>query len=442
VNNEPSPARWRTWTPLYHLLIYPAFVNVMRIASFWSDKVRRGLRGRNDWRGSVWRIRSARLDEFSVHFHASSVGEFEQAKPIIEALRAEGVAYRITASFFSPSGFEQQGSYNLLDGVCYLPHDRQGEMSEFMNRLSPDLIIVIRYDLWLEFLRQARLRDIPVVMVCGVLRDDSSRMRFPVRSFFEGLYSQLTLIHAVTDEDRRAFTALVPSVPVEVSGDTRYDRVAMRARAAANFPVFTDVAIGGRAILVAGSTWPEDEALLEGLHGRDDLLLVIVPHEPTAGHVAALRDRFTGVRTLSELEAEGMDRSLTTVIVDRTGSLAALYRIGTIAYVGGAFGDGVHSVLEPASYGMPVISGPKVERSRDAVAMRDAGILMVVQSGDELSNVIDALLRDRQQLDDAGTAAGRFVEERTGATGRILGSLHSHGLLPELSDARKLEVNC
>jgi 3-deoxy-D-manno-octulosonic-acid transferase len=430
VNNPSSPARQRVWTPLYHLLIYPAFVNAMRLTALWSDKVRRALRGRNDWRAHAWSIRPARPEEFSVHFHASSVGEFEQAKPIIEALRSDGHPYRITASFFSPSGYEQQGSYAELDGACYLPYDRQGEMSVFMNRLSPDLIIIIRYDLWLEFLRQARLRSIPVVLVCGVLHADSSRLRFPLRSFFEELYQQLTLIHAVTDDDRRGFHRLAPEVPVEVTGDTRYDRVIARARAAADVSVFAGGGVAGRDVVVAGSTWPDDEELLKPLHGRKNLLLVIVPHEPSPEHVASLVERFPGARPLSALMHSGMDASVTTVIVDSTGSLAALYRIGTIAYVGGGFGDGVHSVLEPASYGIPVISGPRIERSRDAVAMEHEKVLSVVKTADELQALTERLLADRELLGTAGAAAQRFVDERTGATGRILDSLYTRGMLP------------
>jgi 3-deoxy-D-manno-octulosonic-acid transferase len=240
----------------------------------------------------------------------------------------------------------------------------------------------------------------------------------------------LTLIHAVSDDDRRGFYRLAPEVPVEVTGDTRYDRVIARARAAADLSIFAGSAVAGRHVLVAGSTWPDDEELLVGLHGRKDLLLVIVPHEPTPDHVASLIQRFPGARPLSALMKEGLDPSVTTVIVDSTGQLAALYRIGTIAYVGGGFGDGVHSVLEPASYGIPVISGPRIERSRDAVAMEHEKVLSVVRSAEELLEITESLLADRGALRTMGAAAQRFVDERTGATGRILDSLYARGMLP------------
>jgi 3-deoxy-D-manno-octulosonic-acid transferase len=388
------------------------------------------LKGRSEWRDQVGRIRSAEPGEFRVHFHASSVGEFEQAKPIIEALRSEGRPYRITASFFSPSGFEQQGRYEGIDGACYIPHDRQGEMSEFMNRISPDLVIIIRYDLWLEFLRQARVRRIPVVLVCGVLRSASSRFSPIVRSFFEKLYRQLSLIHAVSEEDRQAFRRLAPNVPVEVSGDTRYDRVIARARAAARFEQFTPEMIAGRTVLVAGSTWPADEELLEVLRGREDLLLIVVPHEPSKEHVESILARFAGARTLSEIEREGTNTLPHTIVIDRTGILAALYRIGSIAYVGGGFGDGVHSVLEPASYGIPVLCGPRTGRSRDAEEMRRMERLQVVEREEQLLGAVESFLVDSELRARAGAAAREFVEGHAGATGRILASLETHGYLP------------
>lgn len=415
---------------LYHLLLFPLFLLTARIVALWSPKVRRGLRGKGDWRRLARGIAPGEPGAFRIHIHASSVGEFEQAKPIIERLRAESGPYRITASFFSPSGFEQQKSYPFIEGACYLPHDRQGEMSEFLNWFSPDLIVVIRYDLWLEFLRQARLRGIPTVLACGVLRDDSGRFLPLARPFFSRLYGLLTLIHCVGDDDQAAFSRLAPEVPTIVGGDTRYDRVADRALNGAEVSGVLSQMLGGRTVVIAGSTWAEDEHLLEALRSEHSIALIIVPHEPTAEHVALLRSEFPGSITLSQLE---LDRRYDgePIIVDRTGMLLELYRLADIAYVGGGFGDGVHSVLEPAAYGVPVLCGPRIERSRDASAMADAGALRIVTSRAELDEAVRELTADERSRQIAGAAAAQFVHERTGATDALLLALRSRGLMPE-----------
>jgi len=399
----------------------------MRLAGAFSPKVRRGLAGSREW---CRQLEGAAADgRFRIHFHAASVGEFEQAKPLIDALRASDPGYCITASFFSPSGYEQQRGYAALDGACHLPRDRRGEMRAFLDRIAPDLIIVIRYDLWPEFLLEARRRGIPIVLACGVLRDGSARFYPLIRGFFRMLYALPALIHAVGEDDAAAFRRLVPGCEPEVSGDTRYDRVIARARAAADLPAFTPGLIAGRAVMVAGSTWPPDEELLKSVGERDDLLLVIVPHEPTPDHVGGLLRSFPGAVTLSQVEQERAPERACVIVIDRTGILSALYRIGAMAYVGGGFGDGVHSVLEPAAYGMPVFSGPGVDRSRDAAALRDAGGLVVVRSGNELAGHVARLIDDPGAREETGNHVRAFVESRTGATGRIIGSLARRGLL-------------
>ncbi len=421
-------------TVLYRTLLHPLFWLALRVVSLWSPKARRGVLGRRAWREQLGAPPGADDKRYRVHFHAASVGEFEQAKPIIEALRADRHRYRITASFFSPSGYEQQGGYPALDASCYLPPDRAAEMTRFFDLVAPDVVIIIRYDLWLEFLREASRRKVPVVLVCGVLREGSARFRPGLRGFFSTLYGMLSLIHAVGEEDRSAFRALVPQVELETSGDTRYDRVMARAAAAAEIAGITPELIAGRVVLVCGSTWPPDEELLQSLAWRPDLLLVLVPHEPTEDHVAGLLRRFAGSATLSQIEAEQADGAVRAVVVDRTGILSALYRIGGLAYVGGAFGEGVHSVLEPAAYGIPVICGPGIHRSRDAEEMYRDGALFVVNDGAELARQVHALVEDVAKREEVGNRVRWFVKRRVGATDRVIASLRVRQFLPSQND--------
>jgi 3-deoxy-D-manno-octulosonic-acid transferase len=417
------------WPLLYRLLLGPLVSGGARLVAIFSPKVRRGLVGRRRQRTTDATAQAS--DAFSIHVHAASVGEFEQAKPIIETLRRESRRYRITASFFSPSGFEQQGTYDQLDDAWYLPDDRPAHVRRFLDRIAPDLVVVIRYDLWPEFLRQAGERGIPSALVCGTMRADSSRLRPIARGFFGWLHGQLALIDCVGEEDAAAFRRLTTEVPIEVTGDTRYDRVVERADAGTRAVLPVDRRqLGDGLVLVAGSTWPADEALLAGLVGDERVRVVVVPHEPTPTHVASLRARLGRSVVLSSLAPGEPIEPGAALIVDRTGILLGLYALADIAYVGGAFGAGVHSVLEPAAYGIPVLAGPRIERSRDASALHAAGLLGVVDDAPALAAAVAALRDDGALRAEKGAASGQFVRERAGATGRILASLRRHGLLP------------
>jgi 3-deoxy-D-manno-octulosonic-acid transferase len=413
---------------LYRYLLHPLFSVALRLAALRSAKIREGLRGRRLWRRQIERAISGDAPGgFRLHVHAASVGEFEQAKPVIEAVRAQCPDARITASFFSPSGYAQQGAYESIDGACYLPPDRPGPMGAFLDVLRPDLILVVRYDLWPEMLLAARRRGVPVALICGVLRSDSARFNPFVRPFFRRLYGDLSLICSVGREDREAFESLAPGVPVDVCGDSRFDRVVGRAAAAPSIdgPIWSAVR-RHPLVVVAGSTWPPDEEMLSVLNDDERIAVVIVPHEPTPDHVEAARRRFPGARAYSELEGEEGGRF---VILDRTGMLAGLYRLADLAYVGGGFGAGVHSVLEPAVFGIPVVCGPRIERSRDAEAMRRAGMLHVVGRPAELRAFVSTLVDDPERRRALGDATRSFVLERSGAVERIRSALRKHGLL-------------
>lgn len=417
---------------LYRYLIYPLLTLVLHVVAPFNRKLRRGLSGRKKWRELLGGGVGSRGGEFRVHFHAASVGEFEQAKPLIDALRGERGDYRITATFFSPSGFEQQRKYSGLDAATFLPPDRPGQMRELLELIDPDLIVIIRYDLWLEFLLEALRRNVPAVLVCGVLNDRSPRFLPVVRPMFSRLYGLLSMVCAVGSDDAEAFALLAPDLPVVVTGDTRFDRVLATARSTADLHGFTPERIKGRSVLVAGSTWPPDEELLDVLSPLENLLLVIVPHEPTPEHVRSLLIRYPGSVSLSRLEESAMAIPR-TVIVDRTGILSALYRIGDIAYVGGGFGAGVHSVLEPAAYGLPVLCGPHIKRSPDAMSMRTAELLHIVTEGEELIREVQQMLLNYERRQHWSLELKEFIEGQAGATERILGALRERSYLPTAS---------
>lgn len=423
------------WQLLYRFFLRPAISIVFLVAALVSPKVRRGLAGRRVARARP--VEELSAEPFRILVHAASVGEFEQAKPVIEALKASWPPsdgdLRVIATFFSPSGFEQQARYHEVDDVAYLPVDRPRDVATFLDRVRPDLILVVRYDLWPEFVHQAGLRRIPVVLICGVLHADSARFHPVVRGLFRSTYSRLALIHAVGEDDVAAFQHLAPGVPIECSGDTRYDRVVERARAAASGELPIERAKPGHwPVLVAGSTWPPDEdALLEASVGFE-MRLVFVPHEPSAEHVERLRSRCPSAVLLSELQQGAAASDRTPIIVDCTGLLAGLYALADIAYVGGGYGAGVHSVLEPAAHGVPVICGPVLGRSRDAASLAAAGLLRIASGTDELRGSLQRLLVDIDLRRSLGHDTAHFVRDRAGATERIVASLRERGLLQKM----------
>lgn len=408
---------------MYRFILRPLLWLAFRTIALWNPKARRGLAGRRRWREDLAALRQ-RSDggEMRLHIHAASVGEFEQAKPIIEELRRRRGDGRtiVTVSFYSPSGYEQQKDYPGVDAVSYLPEDRAAEMDPFFARLDPDLLIVVRYDLWPGMISAARRRGLPVILIAAVLREDSTRFNPLLRSHFRNLYGGLRLVCAVAVEDAAQFHRLVPELPVVVTGDSRYDRVAARAKQSVALPPPLAGLAERGDVIVAGSTWPADEALLLEVARRPDTTLVIVPHEPNPRALADLLRRFPGGYPLSKLTETPIDLTGRPIIVDRTGILSALYRIGTLAYVGGGFGDGVHSVLEPAAYSLPVFAAPRIERSADAVAMRTVGALRTTADAGELRRMIDELLGNREALKQRGELAARFVAERCGATARTV----------------------
>ncbi|MBC8145423.1 MAG: hypothetical protein H7X80_07545 [bacterium] len=439
------------WAHLYRIALGPLTVLASRVFATVNPKVRRGLDGRREHDAVVIASASEEHDAhdvamhdrtFAIHVHAASVGEFEQAKPIIEALRRESRRYRITASFFSPSGYEQQRNYSEIDSASYLPEDRPAHVRRFLDRISPDLVIIIRYDLWPEFVRATTERGVPCVLLCATLRANSPRMWPVARGFFGWLYGRLSLIACVVDSDRDAFQRLAPDVPIRVCGDTRYDRVVERATIGArSLEMISRQQFGDGLVVVAGSTWEPDEVLLASLANDDTIRLVIVPHEPAPSHIAALRQRFVKSILLSELRPGIAIPRGTSLIVDRTGVLLGLYALGDIAYVGGGFGAGVHSVLEPAAYGIPVLAGPGVDRSRDASALRDEGLLTIVATVEQCRDTVLSLKRDEEVRMALGARTGQFVRERAGATSRIIRLLREHSLIPESSQTDSVNNN-
>ncbi len=361
--------------------------------------------------------------------HASSMGEFEQAKPIIEALKREDPGIAVIASFFSPSGYENNLRYTFIDAVVYLPFDTAKRARAFLELLKPAAAVFIRYDVWPNHIWACRDLGIPVMLANATLRENSARLFPGLRSFHRKLFDCMSVILTVSEEDAANFRRFHLSIPeITAVGDTRYDRVAGKAALSRNNSPLPPHVREGRRVIVFGSSWTEDEevflpAIIKLLEIDPTLLFIIVPHEPTIDRLEWLEYRFkdiTPTRRFSWISSWSDERVL---LVDSVGILLPLYASADIAFVGGGFRSNVHNTLEPAAYGIPVLYGPKIGNSREAAELSESGGGFVVRSRQEVYRMLRRLLSDDEFHATAGLAAGNFVASRAGSTRHILDAL-------------------
>ncbi len=419
----------------YNALL-PAAALAARAAAPFNAKIAEGLRGRTGFRDR-WKDKASAIDRQGrlIWFHVSSVGEFEQAKPVMELLeRNRGASLDLALTFFSPSGmsyyerFDRSRRIPSLRFVEYLPVDTARNMRFCLDTIRPDMIVYVKFDIWPNLVVEAARRCVPQILVSGTLSPGSRRLSSLVRSFYGGLFSMLDAIAAISAEDAERFRAISRgAVEIVEAGDTRYDQVCRRIDSSgAKIP--GAIAAAGRTWIVAGSTWPKDEeivipgfAALRRAHPGAGL--IVVPHEPTRERLDAIRESLEKARLpfrpLSGLSDADL-LSEPVVVADGVGYLAELYRAGAMAYVGGSFTTGVHNVMEPAVLKLPVFFGPRIDNSfeaRELVRLETAAIL---NTADDFARECGALLSDRKRLEEKGTAAERFVRNHCGAALRCV----------------------
>jgi 3-deoxy-D-manno-octulosonic-acid transferase len=402
-------------------------------APFLSEKARRSIEARRRLldRIEVW-ASEGRSDAPLVWFHAPSVGEGLQTRPVIEALRELRPGFQILYTFFSPSA-EKLANQMPVDYADYMPFDVVADLMRAMEAIRPDVIAFGKLDVWPNITRVAYWRGVPLALVSATLAANSSRLRWPARRFLAPAYGRLDAVGAISVEDATRLTLLgVRADRIEITGDARFDQVWARAQAIdPNRPPVSLLAGHDGLTLVAGSTWPEGERhivpAVASLRTRHpELRAVIVPHEPTPDHLRRLEahlelDELGHVR-LSQLErAEGEPKDV--IVVDKVGVLGELYALADIAYVGGGFGRrGLHSVLEPAALGAPVLFGPQHGNAREAGDLIERGGAKSVANTEELEAALALWMGDGAARAAAGAASLNYVRSNLGA-GRRNGEL-------------------
>jgi 3-deoxy-D-manno-octulosonic-acid transferase len=420
------------WQFVYTYGVLPLLWVVIHLLGLVKRKVRRGIRGRRRLFALLESQVAQNLSSGTrVWFHASSLGEFEQAKPIIAELKRRHPHVRVIVTFFSPSGYEHSRRYPLADVVSYLPFDTPRNARRFLDLTMPECAVIIRYDVWPNHVWELRRRGIPILIANATMRTTTNRLLPLVRQFHVHVYDAINDILTVSPNDAEAFALFNLHTPiVEPIGDTRYDQVSIRSMESKKRHLIAESILQNRRVIVAGSSWPEDEAVLlpafrKLQESNGNLLFIIAPHEPTLEHLEELEADLHGIANI-RFSALNDYRGEPVIIVDSIGILMALYSYAHVAYIGGGFKQNVHNVLEAAVYGIPVVYGPRHKNSQEAVTLAQRGGGFVVENTSALHETLRLLISNDQLRMQAGSAAGEFVRQNVGATERFLMHLEKY----------------
>lgn len=413
---------------LYDLAIR-AYAAGAWLASWRSSKVWRMLEGQEESLEAL--ERDCRREDFrgyDVWFHAASLGEFEQARPLIERLRREHPEKRILLTFFSPSGCEVRRYYDKVDRVAYLPFDKPELVKRFLDAANPGMAVFVKYEFWGNYLDGLRTRGVPIFIIDAIFRKGQVFFR-PWGGIFRKMLRSFTRLF-VQDENSRALLASIGIDNVTVAGDTRFDRVTDIMASTVDLPGIEKWLKDSPFTLIAGSSWePDEERYIPWLNANRNVRAIIAPHEFNRERIDILKKRIKvnsvcisecGVGSGSDIVVPEEARVL---IVDCFGMLSSLYRFADVAIVGGGFGTGIHNINEAAVYGMPVAFGPNHRKFKEAADLLASGGAFEYNTEGDISAYLDIMKNDRNARLKAGKAAGDYIKNNLGATDRIYPAL-------------------
>lgn len=357
-----------------------------------------------------------------IWFHAASLGEFEQGRPLIEKIRAKYPDYRILLTFFSPSGYEVRKNYRGADIVCYLPFDKPRNVRKFLDLVNPCMAFFIKYEFWKNYLDELHKRRIPVYSVSSIFRRGQIFFKW-----YGGTYRNVlrNFDHIFVQNERsKRYLAKIGINRVTVVGDTRFDRVLQIREEAKDLPL-VELFKNNTMTFVAGSSWqPDEDLFIEYFNQHPEVKLIIAPHVIDENHLVEIIRKLKRPYVRYTRADEKNVRKADCLIIDCFGLLSSIYRYGEIAYIGGGFGVGIHNTLEAAVYGIPVIFGPKYQKFQEAVQLLEAKGGFSIKSYEELKALLDRMLEDESFLRETGTNAGTYVTGNAGATDKVLGMIN------------------
>ncbi len=396
----------------------------IKVASIFNSKASQWVKGRQNWRERLVQD-SKILKKESIWIHCSSLGEFEQARPLIDELKNMYPEKSMVVSFFSPSGYNIRKNYPHADLVTYLPCDLPGNAQFFIETINPVLVIFVKYDLWFTYFRVLRKLNIPLLIV-SVIQNRTLGYN-PGDIFKKECYRLASAIY-VQDIASSDFLKRSLNVPIIVAGDTRIDSVVNFAQLLdENLDKKIRFFLQNKDCFIFGSTWPADEALIMDLINSQEFegwKAIIAPHEMKKDNLLKLKDSVKG-SALFFSEFEKITTSHRVLIVDSIGFLSKIYRYGSIAYIGGGFGKAIHNTLEPAAFKLPVLFGPKYHKFAEAVKLVKVGAFIPVSSKAEILNAFN-YFKSEQNRSAAGENINQFLEMNRGASKKILDDIKSH----------------
>ncbi len=417
---------------VYNIVIYFVLWGIA-IASLFNEKVRKMWRGERE----AFKILKQKVDPNAkyIWFHAASLGEFEQGRPLMERIRKEYPQYKILLTFYSPSGYEVRKNYEGADIICYMPVDTRLNAIRFLRLVRPVMAFFIKYEFWSNFLHILKHRNIPTYSVSSIFREDQVFFKWYGRSY-AGVLKCFNRFFVQNEESKRLLEG-IGIKDVDVVGDTRFDRVLQIKEAAKQLPICeafrTGVASSQSAdvphtdfkVFVAGSSWPPDENIfIPFFNEHKNWRLLIAPHVIAEEHLklilSLIKDKKV-VRYTQTTPEEAAEADV--LIIDCFGLLSSMYNYGDVAYIGGGFGVGIHNTLEAAVWNMPVIFGPNNKKFQEAQGLLKSGGGFEINTYEDFSGLMNSLMNDEAFLKQAGDKAGAFVAHLAGATDKVLASV-------------------
>ena len=417
---------------IYNIVIYFVLWGIA-IASLFNEKVRKMWRGERE----AFKILKQKVDPNAkyIWFHAASLGEFEQGRPLMERIRKDYPQYKILLTFYSPSGYEVRKNYEGADIICYMPVDTRLNAIRFLRLVRPVMAFFIKYEFWSNFLHILKYRNIPTYSVSSIFREDQVFFKWYGRSY-AGVLKCFTRFFVQNEESKRLLEG-IGITAVDVVGDTRFDRVLQIKEAAKHLPICeafrTGVASSQSAdvphhdfkVFVAGSSWPPDENIfIPFFNEHKDWRLLIAPHVIAEEHLKLILSLVKGKKVVRYTQTTPEEAAEADVlIIDCFGLLSSMYNYGDVAYIGGGFGVGIHNTLEAAVWNMPVIFGPNNKKFQEAQGLLKSGGGFEINTYEDFSGLMGSLMNDETFLKQAGDKAGAFVAHLAGATDKVLASV-------------------
>jgi 3-deoxy-D-manno-octulosonic-acid transferase len=394
-----------------------AYSLLIRGVAFFKPKARQFVSGRKNWRKNL----ASRIDTNASYIwvHCASLGEFEQGRPLIEEIRKRFPQYRILLTFFSPSGYEIRKNYDQADIIMYMPLDTPRNAKDFIRITKPHKAFFIKYEYWYFFISELKRQNIPLYIISAIFRETQPFFKNNLQGRWYKKILRMPEHFFVQDEKSARLLESAGISNYTVSGDTRFDRVAAIAKAAKDIPLVEKFS-SGKPLLIAGSTWKPDEELLAEYINSHELKMVIAPHEVTPANLNQLEQLLKKPFIRFSKASQANPEEYQVLIIDSVGMLSSLYRYGSIAYIGGGFGVGIHNILEAAVFGLPVIFGPRYEKFREAVELKKEGGAFSVHNYQQVKEVIDGLLNEQVKLEVSSAACSAFVAKNTGSTNLII----------------------